>query len=58
VYNQATPNTETSLDWDLRNHKGIPIGSGMYLIHVEAPGLGERTVKWFGLTRPLDLDTF
>jgi hypothetical protein len=58
VFSQAKPNTETSLDWDLKNHKGIPIGSGMYLIHVEAPGLGERTVKWFGMTRPLDLDTF
>ncbi len=58
VYDVTSPNTNTSLDWDLKNHKGIPVGSGMYLIHVSAPGLGEKTLKWFGMTRPLDLDTF
>jgi hypothetical protein len=58
VYDEARPNGETSLDWDLKNYKNIPIASGMYLIHVEAPGLGERTLKWFGMIRPIDLDTF
>ncbi len=58
VYDESRPNTETSIDWDLKNHKNIPIASGMYLIHVEAPGLGERTLKWFGMIRPIDLDTF
>jgi hypothetical protein len=58
VYSTSIPNRETSLDWDLKNFKGIPIASGVYLIHIDAPGLGERTLKWFGMTRPLDLDTF
>ncbi len=58
VYNPATRNEDTSLDWDLKNQKGIPIASGMYLIHVEAPGVGEKTLKWFGMIRPIDLDTF
>jgi hypothetical protein len=58
VFSTATTNEETSVDWDLKNYKDIPIASGMYLIHVEAPGLGERTLKWFGMIRPLDLDTF
>jgi hypothetical protein len=58
VFSTATTNAETSIDWDLKNHKNIPIASGMYLIHVEAPGLGERTLKWFGMIRPIDLDTF
>src|SRR5688572_5525919 len=58
VYDPAKPNPETSVDWDLKNHKGIPIASGMYLIHVEAPGIGEKTLKWFGMIRPIDLDTF
>ncbi len=58
VYDESRPNTETSIDWDLKNHKNIPIASGIYLIHVEAPGLGERTLKWFGMIRPIDLDTF
>jgi hypothetical protein len=58
AFDPARPNTDTSLDWDLKNHKGIPVASGIYLIHVEAPGLGERTLKWFGMVRPIDLDTF
>jgi hypothetical protein len=51
-------NQETSVDWDLKNTVGVPIASGMYIIHVNAPGVGERTIKWFGVLRPLDLDTF
>ncbi|HMT29060.1 MAG TPA: hypothetical protein PKD91_07260, partial [Bacteroidia bacterium] len=58
VLEPGISNTETSIDWDLKNQKGIPIASGMYLIHIEAPGLGERTLKWFGMIRPIDLDTF
>lgn len=51
-------NLETALDWDLKNTAGIPIASGVYLIHVDAPGIGEKTIKWFGVLRPIDLDTF
>jgi hypothetical protein len=51
-------NTDNSLDWDLKNTKNIPISSGMYLIHIDAPGIGEKTLKWFGVMRPIDLDTF
>jgi len=50
--------TKTSIDWDLTNQSGIPIASGMYIIHVDAPGIGETTLKWFGIMRPQDLDTF
>ncbi len=42
------------LEWDLKNSKGIPIASGVYLINVSAPGLGERTLKWFGVNRQFD----
>ena len=51
-------NLETAQDWDLKNTAGIPIASGVYLIHIEAPGIGEKTIKWFGVLRPIDLDTF
>jgi hypothetical protein len=51
-------NLETSYDWDLKNNKGIPVSSGMYIIHVEAPGIGEKTIKFFGVMRPADLDSF
>lgn len=48
-----------SLDWNITNLKGVPLASGIYLIHVEAPDLGEeRTLKWFVIQRPIDLDIF
>lgn len=48
----------TSIDWDLKNFRGIPVASGTYLIHVNVPGVGERILKWFGAIRPPDLDNF
>ena len=48
----------TSVDWDLHNHNGIPIAGGMYLIHVSVPGIGEKVIKWFGTMRPVDLNSF
>ncbi len=46
------------LDWNLKNQVGIPISSGVYLIHVEVPGVGEKILKWFGVLRPVDLNNF
>jgi hypothetical protein len=51
-------NLESSVDWDLKNSVGVPIASGIYLIHVQVDGVGERTLKWFGVIRPIDLDSF
>jgi hypothetical protein len=48
----------TSLEWDLKNHKQIPVASGVYLIHVDAPGIGEKVIKWFGTIRQIDLQSF
>jgi hypothetical protein len=45
----------TSLDWDLTNSKAIPVAGGVYLIHVEVPGIGERVIKFFGGMRQVDL---
>ena len=41
-------------EWDLRNNKNIPVASGVYLIHIDAEGLGERVIKWFGVGRQFD----
>ena len=43
-----------ALEWDLKNFRGIPVSGGIYLIHVSAPGLGERTLKFFGVQRQFD----
>ncbi|MEE0917354.1 MAG: hypothetical protein UIQ67_03510, partial [Bacteroidales bacterium] len=48
----------TSVDWDLKNHKGLPISGGVYLIHIKADGVGEKLIKWFGALRPVDLNSF
>ncbi|MFT6026596.1 MAG: hypothetical protein ACI8P5_000847 [Bacteroidia bacterium] len=48
----------TSLDWDLKNHQNIPVASGLYIIHIDAPDIGEKIIKWFGTIRQLDLDSF
>lgn len=50
--------TITSLDWDIKNSVGVPVSSGIYLIHINAGELGEKTLKWFGIMRPVDLDSF
>ena len=55
-FEKADP--KTSLDWDLKNHVDIPVASGVYLIHVEVPNVGERTLKWFGVIKPTDLNGF
>lgn len=47
---QITPD----LEWDLKNFENIPIGSGVYLIHVDAPGFGQTVLKWFGVAREFD----
>lgn len=48
---QPTPD----LEWNLRNSSGIPIASGVYLIHVAAPDLAEeRTLKLFVINRKFD----
>ncbi|MGV3596983.1 MAG: T9SS type A sorting domain-containing protein [Bacteroidota bacterium] len=48
----------TSVDWDLKNQANVPIASGMYIIHVDAEGVGTKILKWFGIMRQIDLDTF
>jgi hypothetical protein len=49
---------KTSLDWDLKNQARVPIASGMYIIYINVPDVGERTLKWFGVLRPTDLDSY
>lgn len=49
-------NPITSIDWDMKNNKGIPIASGVYLIHVDVEGVGETVIKFFGGVRQPDLE--
>jgi hypothetical protein len=51
-------NLSSTLDWDMKNTAGIPIASGVYYFHIDAGELGETVVKWLGVIRPIDLNTF
>lgn len=48
----------TSLTWDMKNEQNIGIASGFYIFHVESPGIGEKIIKWFGVQKVLDLETY
>jgi hypothetical protein len=51
-------NNQAYVDWDIRNAKGLPIASGMYLVHVNAEGIGEKIIRWFGAMRPIDITQY
>ena len=51
-------NNLTFTDWNLKNEYGISISGGVYIIHIDAPGVGEKVPKWFGALRPIDLNNF
>ncbi|MEX2483509.1 MAG: T9SS type A sorting domain-containing protein, partial [Brumimicrobium sp.] len=53
-FDKASP--VTSLDWNLKNTENIPVAGGVYLIHVDVEGVGERVVKFFGGLRQPDLE--
>lgn len=44
--------------WDLKNADGVPVASGVYIIHVDAGELGEKVVKFFAAMPTIDLNAF
>lgn len=46
------------VEWDLKNQNNISIASGLYIVHIDAPGIGEKVLKWFGIMRPLDVQSY
>jgi hypothetical protein len=46
------------VEWDLKNQNNISVASGLYIFHIDAPGVGEKIVKWFGIMRPLDVQNY
>lgn len=53
---------EPDQDWDLKNQSGVPVASGVYIIHIDAnidgQNLGEKIIKLFAVVRQIDLDNF
>ena len=48
-------NALTFEDWTMKNNADIPVSSGVYLIHVDVPGIGETIVKLFIGVRSADM---
>jgi len=51
-------NLDNSLSWNLNNSQRISVGSGTYIIHVDAFELGEKVVKAVIFMRPTDVSSF
>ena len=45
-------------EWDLKTDSGLDIASGMYLIHVDVPGVGEKVLKFGVVKKRIQLDLF
>jgi len=44
TFEHINPNSAME-DWDLRNDEGIAVASGLYIIHIESPGIGTKVLK-------------
>lgn len=52
----AKDNPLTFADWTLKNHKGVPIASGVYFFHINVPGVGDKVLKWYAAMRLVDVN--
>jgi hypothetical protein len=50
--------SKTYLDWTLKNENNLPISSGVYIVNVDAGNLGTKVLKFFGVMKPADLESF
>jgi hypothetical protein len=48
---------DNSFPWNLTTQEGLPIASGMYIIHVETP-LGDKVLKFGVVKKRIQLNTF
>jgi len=50
--------TQQFLEWDLTNHKGLPVASGIYLVHIDMGDLGVKILKSAIIMEQQFLDNF
>lgn len=58
IRNWNKADNSTYIEWDLENNNGLLIASGIYIVHVEVDGVGEKVIKWMGAMRPVDFGGF
>ena len=47
-----------TISWNLTTDHNLPIASGMYLIHVEVPGVGETSIKFGVVKKRIQLNVY
>lgn len=45
-------------NWDLKNRDGVPVASGIYIIHIDGFDLGEKILKFFAVMPQIDLNSY
>ena len=55
--NKQSPGVAT-IPWNLTTDHNLPIASGMYLIHVEVPGVGSHTMKFAVVKKRIQLNVY
>ncbi len=50
--------SSTSLDWNLTTDSNLPVASGMYFIHIDVPGAGEKVMKFGVINRETNINVF
>jgi hypothetical protein len=58
MYGGVNANIDNTLTWDMKSNAGVLISSGVYYIHVEAPNLGTKVLKFFATMRSTDVSNF
>ena len=46
------------LKWNLATDNNLPISSGVYLVHIDVPGVGERVIKFAVVKKRIQLNVF
>ncbi|MCA0445961.1 MAG: T9SS type A sorting domain-containing protein [Bacteroidetes bacterium] len=46
------------MTWDLKNHTGLYVASGLYLIHFDAPGIGSKVLKFALIQRQEQINVY
>jgi hypothetical protein len=55
---EKTEPTTSILEWDLLTDRSLPVASGIYVWHVEAPGIGQKVGKMAVFVEKERLNTF
>ncbi len=48
----------TTIDWNLTNKAALPVGSGMYIVHIDMPNVGTKVLKVAVIMSEERLDNF